>query len=156
MEKFAFRDFIWPVLPSSVTDGIHDPKTALFFPNFLYIFPNIIKKYLSILKCKGTGSFPKSEVKHWFSLKEHHSFLCKQWRPWLRAAFCARPTLFSKFPLKRTNFQANYLSQNNRYLWHNLCTWWSESSLWEREAVGGNRLPTQCLAGLIKQIRYSF
>ena len=38
-------------------------KNGLIFPNFVYIFPNIMKRYLSLPKCKGTGSFPKSEVK---------------------------------------------------------------------------------------------
>ena len=40
-------------------------KNGLTIPNFVYIFPDITRKYLSFPKCtcKGTGSFPKLEVK---------------------------------------------------------------------------------------------
>ena len=41
--EYSSSDFILPVLPP-VSGGIPNKKNGLIFTNFMYIFPNIMKK----------------------------------------------------------------------------------------------------------------
>ena len=77
-------DFIWPVLPP-VTGGIPNPKMALICPNFVYIFPYIMKKvFIFSQMC-----FPKSDWHKWKGCRTCHSFAWFAWQ-----VLCLATTLF--------------------------------------------------------------